>query len=182
MHFSVCSSSSTHSAGSDFSILCRVRTPRPHVALHSLQSDQGDSMHGMVSADTQRRGPGVSSTNDWTDQSVSVTILSLNTFSDMRRLTALRHHALLHLGHLGPAHGAVNRGHLHHALASPHPQAAGDAAGVPLGPLCHHAAAGRWTSDKENRISGSGIHTAQEGNTTLSLFSFELFQFFTGDF
>lgn len=162
MHFSVCSSSSTHSAGSDFSILCRVRTPRPHVALHSLQSDQGDRMQGMVSADTQRRGPGVSSTNDWTDQSASVTILSLNTFSDMRRLTALRHHALLHLGHLSPAHGAVNRGHLHHALASPHPQAAGDAAGVPLGPLCHHAAAGRWTSDKENRISGSGIHTAQE--------------------
>lgn len=51
MHFSVCSNSSTHSAGSDFSILCRVRTPRPHVTLHSLQSDQGDSMHGMVSAD-----------------------------------------------------------------------------------------------------------------------------------
>lgn len=100
----------------------------------------------------------------------------------MRRLTALRHHALLHLGHLAPAHGAVDGGHLHHALASPHPQAAGDAAGVPLGPLCHHAAAGRWTSDRENRISGSGIHTAQEGNTTLSLFSFELFQFFTGDF
>lgn len=91
------------------------------------------------------------------------TILSLNAFPDTRRLTALRHHALLHLGHLSPAHGAVDRGHLHHALASPHPQAAGDAAGVPLGPLCHHAAAGRWTSDKENRISGSGIHTAQEG-------------------
>lgn len=183
MHFSVCSSSSTHSAGSDFSILCRVRTPRPHVALHSLQSDQGDSMHGMVSADTNN-AEGQGSAARMTgriDQPASLYCL-WTRFPDMRRLTALRHHALLHLGHLAPAHGAVDRGHLHHALASPHPQAAGDAAGVPLGPLCHHAAAGRWTSDRENRISGSGIHTAQEGNTTLSLFSFELFQFFTGDF
>lgn len=57
MHFSLCSSSSTHSAGSDFSILWRVRTPRPHVTLHSLQSDQGDSMHGTESAgDAQARG------------------------------------------------------------------------------------------------------------------------------
>lgn len=80
MHFSVCSSSSTHSAGSDFSILCRVRTPRPHVTLHSLQSDQGDSMHGMVSADTQRRGPGVSSTNDRTDQSVGMAPVFLTRF------------------------------------------------------------------------------------------------------
>lgn len=50
MHFSVCSSSSEQPAGSDFSILWRVLKPRPHVTLQSLQSDQGDSMQGRLSA------------------------------------------------------------------------------------------------------------------------------------
>lgn len=142
MHFSVCSSSSAHSAGSDFSILCRVRTARPHVALHSLQSDQGDSVHGMASAGTPRKGDSRGQQRKGLEGRSSITTV--------RRLTALRHHALLHLGHLRPAHGAVNRGHLDHALASPHPQAAGDAAGVPLSPLRHHAAAGCWAPDKES--------------------------------
>lgn len=77
MHFSVCSSSSTHSAGSDFSILCRVRTPRPHVTLHSLQSDQGDIMHGMVSGDARGKGSEVGGANDRTiNQPISVASVS----------------------------------------------------------------------------------------------------------
>lgn len=51
MHFSACSSSSLQSPSSaaDFSILCRVRIPFPHVTLQSLHSDQGESRQGMVS-------------------------------------------------------------------------------------------------------------------------------------
>lgn len=65
--------------------------------------------------------------------------------SQTKQLTTLWHHALLHFSHLRLAHGTVYRGHLDHALTSSHTQTAGDAAGVPLAPLSHHTAAGRWT-------------------------------------
>lgn len=50
MHFSACSSSSLQSPSSaaDFSILCRVRIPFPHVTLQSLHSDHGDRRQGIV--------------------------------------------------------------------------------------------------------------------------------------
>lgn len=72
-------------------------------------------------------------------------------------LTAFWHHAFLHFCHLGLAHWSVYRRHLHHALASSHAQAAGDAAGVPLSPLSHHAAAGccREVRRTKNTFSGS---------------------------
>lgn len=68
MHFSDCSSSSGHSTESEFNILCRVRIPSPHVTLHSLQADQGDNMHGMVSSEKKNKKKPIcvkSSLLDW---------------------------------------------------------------------------------------------------------------------
>lgn len=59
-------------------------------------------------------------------------------------LTTLRHHALLCLGCLGLAHGAVRRAHLDHAVPLLHAHPAGGAALIPLTPLGHQAAAGSW--------------------------------------
>lgn len=59
-----------------------------------------------------------------------------------RPLTALGHHALLCLGRLSLAHGAVCGAHLDHAVALLHAHPAGGAALVPLAPLGHQAAAG----------------------------------------
>ena len=57
-------------------------------------------------------------------------------------LTAVWHHAFVHLKHLRFTHGSIQRRHLHHALPPSHAQPTGGAAGVPLAPLCHDAAAG----------------------------------------
>lgn len=59
-------------------------------------------------------------------------------------LTTLRHHALLRLGSLGLAHGAVRWAHLDHAVPLLHAHPAGGAALVPFTPLRHQAAAGSW--------------------------------------
>lgn len=59
-------------------------------------------------------------------------------------LTTLGHHALLRLGCLSLAHGAVRWAHLDHAVPLLHAHPAGGAALIPLAPLGHQAAAGSW--------------------------------------
>lgn len=63
--------------------------------------------------------------------------------SNMLPLTAFWHHALLHFEQLGFAKVAICTRPLHLALPRLHANAAGGAAGVPLGPLGNQATAGR---------------------------------------
>lgn len=57
-------------------------------------------------------------------------------------LTALWHHALLHLFQLDSALRAIRRGHLHHPHPLLHPYSAAHTAQLPVCPLCHDTATG----------------------------------------